>query len=125
MKNVRLLVGASHWEMAIACRVGINQKILFGDKKFDYAIAIADNLEGAGFDIEATEIDIADKDSIATFIEKGPSYVEIDQLINAAGVSPSQASIETILMVDLYGTAALLEEVGKVINSGGGITISS
>lgn len=47
-------------------------------------------------------------------------------LVNAAGVSPSQASIETILKVDLYGTAVLLEEVGKVIAEGGvGVTISS
>ena len=42
------------------------------------------------------------------------------------GVSPSQASIETILKVDLYGTAVLLEEVGKVIKEDGvGVTISS
>ncbi len=83
-------------------------------------------MEGAGFDTVATEIDIADKNSIVTFIEKGQSYGEIDLLINAAGVSPSQASIETILKVDLYGTAVLLEEVGKVIKSGGsGVTISS
>ena len=47
-------------------------------------------------------------------------------LVNAAGVSPSQASVETILKVDLYGTAVLLEEVGKVIKLGGvGATISS
>ena len=47
-------------------------------------------------------------------------------LVNAAGVSPSQASIETILKVDLYGTAVLLEEFGKLIKSGGaGVTISS
>ena len=47
-------------------------------------------------------------------------------LINAAGVSPSQAPIEAILKVDLYGTAVLLEEVGKVIKEGGtGVTISS
>ena len=47
-------------------------------------------------------------------------------LVNAAGVSPSQASIETILKVGLYGTAVLLEEVGKVIACGGtGVTISS
>ena len=47
-------------------------------------------------------------------------------MINSAGVSPSQASIETILKVDLYGTAVLLEEVGKVIKEGGvGVTISS
>ena len=47
-------------------------------------------------------------------------------LVNAAGVSPSQAPIETILKVDLYGTAVLLEEVGKVVARGGvGVTISS
>ena len=47
-------------------------------------------------------------------------------LVNAAGVSPSQAPIGTILKVDLYGTAVLLEEVGKVIRPGGtGVTISS
>ena len=47
-------------------------------------------------------------------------------LVNAAGVSPSQAPVEAILKVDLYGTAVLLEEVGKVIIPGGvGVTISS
>ena len=39
-------------------------------------------------------------------------------LVNAAGVSPSQAPIEAILKVDLYGTAVLLEEVGRVIARG-------
>ena len=45
-------------------------------------------------------------------------------LVNAAGVSPSQAPIEAILKVDLYGTAVLLEEVGRVIG-GVGVTISN
>ena len=59
-------------------------------------------------------------------IEEAKKYGEISMLINGAGVSPSQASIETILKVDLYGTAVLLEEVGKVIKEGGvGVTISS
>ena len=59
-------------------------------------------------------------------IKKAQEYGDITMLVNAAGVSPSQASIETILKVDLYGTAVLLEEVGKVIAKGGvGVTISS
>ena len=50
----------------------------------------------------------------------------VKYLVNGAGVSPSQASIETIVKVDLYRTAVLLEEVGKVIEEGGaGIVISS
>ena len=43
-------------------------------------------------------------------------------LVNAAGVSPSQVPIEAILKVDLYGTAVLLEKVGRVI-APGGVTI--
>ncbi len=43
---------------------------------------------------------------------------EVHGLIHAAGVSPSQASPETILKVDLYGSALLPEEFGKVIAEG-------
>ena len=47
-------------------------------------------------------------------------------MINAAGVSPSQASVTHILQVDMYGTSVLLEEFGKVIGVGGsGVIISS
>lgn len=79
----------------------------------------------AGFDVIPAQMDLSDKTSILNFIEIGRSYGEVSMLINAAGVSPSQASIETILKVDLYGTAVLLEEVGKIIKEGGtGVTIS-
>lgn len=66
------------------------------------------------------------RESILKLISKSKEYGDIKMLVNAAGVSPSQASIEDILKVDLYGTAVLLEEVGKVIAPGGvGVTISS
>jgi len=59
-------------------------------------------------------------------IEKALSLGELKMMVCAAGVSPSQAPIETILKVDLYGTAVLLEEVGKVIAPGGtGLVVSS
>lgn len=71
-------------------------------------------------------MDLSSRDSIRHFIAEGQKYGPITMLVNAAGVSPSQAPIEMILKVDLYGTAVLLEEVGKVIAPGGsGVTISS
>lgn len=80
----------------------------------------------AGFDVNYLEVDLADRMSIQNYIQEAQKYGQIGMLINAAGVSPSQASIETILKVDLYGTAVLLEEVGKVIKPyGTGVTISS
>ena len=83
-------------------------------------------MNDAGYDVYAMEMDLSSRESILNIIAKAKEYGDITMLVNAAGVSPSQASIETILKVDLYGTAVLLEEVGKVIAKGGvGVTISS
>ena len=125
-KDVILLAGAGQIGMAIARRIGYGKKIIIGDKKKENTETIAKIMNEAGFDVEPVICDISSRKSILEFIKKGQDYGEIAYLINAAGVSPSQAPIEAILKVDLYGTAVLLEEVGKVIKEGGcGITISS
>lgn len=125
-KNVMLLSGAGQIGMAIARRMGYGMKIIIGDIKIENAEKISKIMKNAGYDAEAAEMDLSDRNSIKSFIAKGQNYGDIKMLVNAAGVSPSQASVQTILKVDLYGTAVLLEEVGKVICSGGvGITISS
>ncbi len=125
-KEVMIWAGAGQIGMAIARRMGYGKKIVVGDKKLENAQAIAKIMNEAGFDVVPMEMDLSDRDSILALIEEGQKYGEISMLVNAAGVSPSQAPIEAILKVDLYGTAVLLEEVGKVIAPGGvGITISS
>ncbi|WP_205647320.1 MULTISPECIES: SDR family oxidoreductase [unclassified Actinobaculum] len=125
-KEVVLLCGAGQIGTAIARRVGFGKAILVADKSLDNAEAIASTMRNAGFDVESYEMDLADRASIVNAISRAQELGSITTLINAAGVSPSQAPIETILKVDLYGTAVLLEEVGRVIAPGGvGVTISS
>ncbi len=126
MNDVILWTGAGQIGMAIARRVGYGKKIIVGDKDIDHAKATAKIMNDAGFDVVPTQTDISSRKSILELISEGQKYGEITMLINSAGVSPSQASIDAILKVDLYGTAVLLEEVGAVIKSGGvGVTISS
>ncbi len=126
MKNVLILTGAGQIGMAIARRVGFGKKIVIGDKSIQNAEAIAKIMTEAGFDTYAMEMDLSSRESIVNLIQKAQEFGPIQMLVNAAGVSPSQASVETVLKVDLYGTAVLLEEVGKVIAPGGtGVTISS
>ena len=125
-KDVMLVTGAGQLSMAIARRMGYGKKIILGDKNLGHAEAIAKIMNQAGFDVEPMEMDLSSREDIRTMIAKAQSYGEIKALVNGAGVSPSQAPIELILKVDLYGTAILLEEVGKVIAEGGvGGTISS
>lgn len=126
MKNVMILTGAGQIGMAIARRMGAGMKIVIGDKKEENAKTISKIMNDAGFDTEPVEMDLSSRDSIKALIAKAQKYGDITMLVNAAGVSPSQAPVEAILKVDLYGTAVLLEEVGKVIKEGGvGVTISS
>ena len=126
MKNVMILTGAGQIGMAIARRMGYGMKIVIGDKSIANAEMIAKTMDEAGFDTAPIEMDLSSRASILHLIAEAQKYGEIAMLVNAAGVSPSQASVATILKVDLYGTAVLLEEVGKVIKPGGvGVTISS
>lgn len=126
MKDVMILTGAGQIGMAIARRMGYGMKIVIGDKSMENAEAVASTMNKAGFDAVPVKMDLSDRKSIFGLIDDARQYGEISMLVNAAGVSPSQASIETILKVDLYGTAVLLEEVGKIIKPGGvGVTISS
>lgn len=125
-KDVMILTGAGQIGMAIARRMGAGMKIVIGDKKPENAKTIAQIMNEAGFDTVPMEMDLSSRESILNIIAEAQKYGEISMLVNAAGVSPSQAPVEAILKVDLYGTAVLLEEVGKVIKAGGvGVTISS
>lgn len=126
MKDVLLWAGAGQIGLAIARRIGFGKKIIVGDKNIENAKAMTDIMNNAGYDVIPVEMDLSKRDSILDFISEGQKYGEIAMLISAAGVSPSQAPVETILKVDLYGTAVLLEEVGKIIKQGGvGVHISS
>ena len=126
MKDVVILTGAGQIGMAIARRISMGKKLVIGDKSKANGEEITKIMNEAGFDAVFVECDLSSRESILNLISEAQKFGEIAHLINAAGVSPSQAPIETILKVDLYGTAVLLEEVGKVIKEGGtGITVSS
>ncbi|WP_406040748.1 SDR family oxidoreductase [Succinimonas sp.] len=125
-KDVMIVTGAGQISMAIARRCGFGKKIVLGDKNTKNCLAIAKIMTDAGFDVEPFEMDLSSRESIRRMIAKAQEFGEIRYLVNGAGVSPSQAPVEAILSVDLYGTAVLLEEAGRVIAKGGsGVTISS
>ena len=125
-KEVMLVTGAGQIGLAIARRMGYGKKIVIATRNPDKAKDTIDVLINAGFDAVVIPMDMASRESIVNAVAKAQEYGPIKMLVNAAGVSPSQASIEQILQVDLLGTAILLEEVRKVIVPGGvGVTISS
>ena len=124
--DVVVLVGTGSIGQAIARRVGAGKKIILGDLKLSAAQAAAKIFEDAGFDTFVIAVDISSRESILKLVEHAQTFGAVKNFICAAGVSPSQAPVEKILQVDMYGTAVLLEEFGKIISDGGsGVIISS
>jgi NAD(P)-dependent dehydrogenase (short-subunit alcohol dehydrogenase family) len=123
MKNVIVLIGAGSIGQAIARRVSAGKHLVVADLRKENADAAAKILHDAGFSVSAAQVDVSSRASVEALVKTATSFGEIFGVIHAAGVSPSQASIETILKVDLYGTALMLEEFGKVIANGGSAVV--
>ena len=125
-KQVVVLIGTGSIGQASVRRIGAGKHVGLADLHPEAAQSAAQTLENAGFEVSAQQTDLASRESILALIDHARQYGDIMNLVNAAGVSPSQAPVATILKVDLYGTSVLLEEFGKVIAEGGsGIVISS
>jgi len=117
--NIIVVIGAGSIGQAIARRVSAGKHVLLGDLRQESAEAAAKTLSEAGFNVTTAKVDVSSRASVQALVEKATSIGEVSGVIHAAGVSPSQASPETILKVDLYGTALVLEEFGNVIARGG------
>jgi NAD(P)-dependent dehydrogenase (short-subunit alcohol dehydrogenase family) len=126
MTDVVVVIGSGQIGQAIARRVGIGKHVLLADMKQDNANAAAEVLGNAGYEVSVATVDAASREAVHALVERANGLGVIAGLIHAAGVSPTQASPATILKVDLYGTALVLEEFGSVIADGGaGIVIAS
>jgi NAD(P)-dependent dehydrogenase (short-subunit alcohol dehydrogenase family) len=126
MANVVVVIGAGSIGQAIARRVSAGKQVLLADLRPESAEAAAKVLSDAGFDVSTAAVDVSSRTSIHALVDRATALGDVTGLIHAAGVSPTQASPQTILSVDLYGTAVVLEEFGNVIARGGaGVIIAS
>ena len=126
MTDVTVVIGAGGIGQAIARRISSGRHIIVANHSQESADAAAKVLEGAGFEATAMQADVSDRAIVQAVVRKAQELGPIKALVQAAGVSPSQAPVAAILRVDLYGTSMLLEEFGKVVAPGGsGVVISS
>jgi NAD(P)-dependent dehydrogenase (short-subunit alcohol dehydrogenase family) len=126
MSDVIVVIGPGQIGQAIARRVGVGKKVLLADMKQENADAAATVLSNAGYEVSVTTVDVSSREAVHALVDKATALGDVSGLIHAAGVSPSQASPATILKVDLYGTALILEQFGAIIARGGsGVVIAS
>ncbi|HXX03105.1 MAG TPA: SDR family oxidoreductase [Xanthobacteraceae bacterium] len=126
MRDVIVVIGPGQIGQAIARRVGVGKHVVLADVRLENANAAAETLSNAGYDVSVATVDASSRKAVRALVERATGLGTLTGLIHAAGVSPSQAPPTTILKVDLYGTALVLEEFGNVIARGGaGVVIAS
>ena len=126
MGDVIVVIGPGSIGQAIARRVSAGKYVLLADLRPENADAAAEVLINAGFEVNTAIVDVSSRESVHALVQTATALGEVTGVIHAAGVSPSQASPQTILSVDLYGTALVLEDFGNVIAPGGsGLVIAS
>ncbi|MFJ5507027.1 SDR family oxidoreductase [Pectobacterium jejuense] len=123
MKEVNVAIGAGSIGQAIARRVSQGKRVLLADLRQEHADSAAKVLRDAGFDVETTIVNVAHRESVHALAQKAASMGDVMGVIHSAGVSPSQATVEMILNVDLYGTALVLEAFGQIISPGGSAVV--
>src|SRR3954447_14573753 len=126
MRDLIVVIGPGQIGQAIARRVGVGKHVLLADMRQENADAAAEILGNAGYDVSVATVDASSREAVHALVERATHLGDVTGLIHAAGVSPTQASPATILKVDLYGTALVLEEFGNVIaRDGAGVVIAS
>ena len=126
MQDVIVVIGSGSIAQAIARRVGVSKHILLADINSENAQNVEYTLSRAGYMVSTTTVDVSSRQSVQELVKKACGIGEVKGIIHTAGLSPSQAKAQDIIKVDLYGTAVVFEEFGKVISSGGsGVVIGS
>ena len=126
MRQVIVVIGAGSIGQAIARRVSAGKIVVLADLKRASAEAAATVLADAGFEVSTATVDVSSRKDVVALAQQAAALGDVVGLIHAAGVSPTQASPATILSVDLYGTALVLDAFGDVMARGGaGVVIAS
>jgi NAD(P)-dependent dehydrogenase (short-subunit alcohol dehydrogenase family) len=123
MGDVIVVIGAGQIGQAIARRISAGKHVVLADLHQDNADGVAEVLANAGFEVSTATVDVSSRESVHALAETATALGDVTGVIHAAGVSPSQATPEAILAVDLYGTALVLEEFGNIIAPGGSCVV--
>jgi NAD(P)-dependent dehydrogenase (short-subunit alcohol dehydrogenase family) len=124
--RVVVVTGLGGMGLSVAQRLGLGSKVVLADVNQAALDVTAESLRSDGYDVVEQRTDVSDRDSVSALAETASGLGRIEVVVHTAGVSPVQASVDSILRVDLLGAALLLDAFSGTIAPGGaGVFISS
>jgi NAD(P)-dependent dehydrogenase (short-subunit alcohol dehydrogenase family) len=124
--RVVVVTGLGGMGLAVVQRLGQGSRVVLADISETTLSSTAQLLRSAGYDVVEQVTDVSEEGSVAALTEVAIGLGRVEVVVHTAGVSPVQASVESILRVDLLGAALLLDSFSRAIAPGGaGVFISS
>jgi NAD(P)-dependent dehydrogenase (short-subunit alcohol dehydrogenase family) len=108
MTDVVVVTGVGGMGVACARRLGGGAHLVLAD--FDDAKlgAVVSDFEGDGFTVTGQRVDVSDRASVDALVDVVRGLGPLRTLVHTAGLSPTQASGERVLEVDMLGTDHVL-----------------
>lgn len=126
VKSVLAVIGAGGMGEACVRRLGSGHSVVLGDADERKLQRVASSLLADGFEVIAHHVDVTARASVRAFAQSAARAGSVLRIVHTAGLSPLQGNVETILRVDLYGVALVLDEFAEVVAEGGaGVVIAS
>ena len=108
MKQVSVLVGAGSIGQAIIRRVSAGKHIVLADYSIENAQRAARTLEDAGFECSTIQCDLGSKGDILKLVGFATNKGYVTNVVNAAGVSPSQVENSKRPVPEIMGLVSFL-----------------
>jgi NAD(P)-dependent dehydrogenase (short-subunit alcohol dehydrogenase family) len=124
--EVVVVIGVGGMGLAICRRLGSGKTLVVADVNQHTLDTVTDTLTAEGHRVQPFLLDVACAESVHEFAQRASALGAISKIAHTSGLSPSQASVDQILNVDLLGVAFVLDEFAQVIAPGGaGVVIAS
>lgn len=108
LTDVVVVTGAGGMGTACARRLGSGRSLVIADYDGAKLAREAEILEADGYSVVAHEVDVADRSSVDRLAAAAGALGPLRTLVHTAGLSPTMATADRVLEVDMLGTDHVL-----------------
>jgi NAD(P)-dependent dehydrogenase (short-subunit alcohol dehydrogenase family) len=116
--SVIVVTGSGGMGLACARRIGSGHQLVLAEANAERLDAAVGALGEEGFDVLGYQIDVSDRASVEGLVTFTADQGRLSALVHTAGLSPSMASGNRILEVNLGGTSQLIESFEGLATEG-------
>jgi NAD(P)-dependent dehydrogenase (short-subunit alcohol dehydrogenase family) len=125
-RKLAVVTGAAQgMGLAVAQALAPDFDLLLSDVNAPRLREAADFLRQNGFAVSECPCDVSKREQVKALAAEAQNSGPIGAVVNAAGISPTNATPDVVFLVDAVGTAIMMEEFYAVMDAGAYVNFTS